>query len=156
MVLLLSRAGLTMTNVTYKGGGPATADVIAGHLPAYFANLSEALPQVRAGTLRPLAITSERRSAQLPDVPTVGESGYAGFRTVTWNGLMAPAGTPRDIITTLAGAVARGIATPAVRERLVALGIDPLGDGPEKFAATIAADIPFWAQAVHLAGAAIQ
>jgi len=154
MVLLLRRAGLRMTHVPYKGGGPATADLIAGHVPAFFANVSEALPQVRAGTLRALAISSETRSAQLPDVPTVSESGFPGFRTVTWNGLLAPAGTSRDIVATLAEAAERGLATPALRERLVAFGIDPLGDGPEKFAATIAADIPLWAEAVRLAGAA--
>ena len=155
MVLLLKRADIDMVQVPYKGGAPALADTIAGHLKIYFGNLSEVIPQVQAGTLRAIAVSSEKRAAQLPAVPTVAESGYPGFRTVTWNGLMAPAGTPKEVIDKLAKEVAIAVKAPAVAEKLVSYGVEPLGDTPEQFAATIAADIPMWAEAVKMAGVAM-
>lgn len=154
MVLLLDRAKLHMVAVPYKGGGPALADTIAGHLKIYFGNLSEVIPQVQAGTLRAIAVSSEKRTAQLPDVPTVSESGYPGFNTITWNGLMAPAGTPPAIIDKLAKEVAIVVKDSAVVAHLKGYGVEPLGDTPQQFAATIAADIPLWASAVKLAGLA--
>ncbi len=156
MVLLMKRADLDMVHVPYKGGGPAVADLIAGQIKVYFGNLSEIIPQVQAKTIRPIAVSSEKRTAQLPDVPTVSESGLPGFRTVTWNGLMAPAGTSRDIVDKVAREVAVAVKQPAIVERLYALGVDPLGDTPEQFAATIAADIPMWAEAVKISGATIE
>jgi tripartite-type tricarboxylate transporter receptor subunit TctC len=156
MVLLLKRAELNMVHVPYKGGGPAIADVIAGHVKFYFGNLSEVIPQVKSGALRAIAVSSDKRAGQLPDVPTVSESGYPGFRVITWNGLMAPAATPKTIINMIADEVAAGVKDPVVIERLVSYGVDPLGDRPEEFAATIAADIPLWADAVKAAGAALQ
>jgi len=156
MVLLLNRAKLDMIQVPYKGGAPALADTIAGHVKIYFGNLSEVIPQVQAGTLRAIAVSSEKRTAQLPAVPTVSESGYPGFRTITWNGLMAPAGTPKKIIDQLANEVAVAVKEPAVAERLVSYGVEPLGDTPVQFTATIAADIPMWAAAVKMAGVAMQ
>jgi tripartite-type tricarboxylate transporter receptor subunit TctC len=95
-------AGIDITHVPYKGGGPAMADLVAGHINAMFANLSDALGQAGAGTIRLLAVSSEKRAKQLPDVPTVIESGFPTFKTTTWNGLVAPVGTPRAIITTVA------------------------------------------------------
>ncbi len=156
MVLLLKRAGLDMIHVPYKGGGPAIADLIAGHVPMYFANLSEALPQAKAGMVRVMAVSSETRTAQLPDAPTVAESGYPGFSTLTWNGLMAPAKTPKEIIDRLAAAVAAAVKEPSVAEKLRSYGVDPVGDDPQHFAATIKADIAMWAEAVKLAGVTIQ
>jgi tripartite-type tricarboxylate transporter receptor subunit TctC len=156
MVLFLRAAKLDMTHVPYKGGGPAMADVVAGHLPLTFGNLSEALPHAKNGTVRLIAVTSEKRIKQLPDVPTVAESGYPGFRTVTWNGLMAPAATPKEIVDKLAHEVALAVKDPAVAQRLVDYGVDPLGEGPDAFAATIAEDIRLWAEAVRIAGATLQ
>ena len=97
-----------------------------------------------------------KRHPQLPDVPTVIELGYPGFRTITWNGLVAPAATPRDIIAKLADEIATAAKDPAFMARLVAHGVDPLCDRPAQFAATIAADIPLWAEAVRISGAAAQ
>jgi tripartite-type tricarboxylate transporter receptor subunit TctC len=156
MALFAKRAALDLVHVPYKGGGPAMADLIAGHITIYFGNLSEIIAPASSGTLRALAVSGDRRAAQLAGVPTVAESGYPGFRTVTWNGLMAPAGTPRDIIDKLAAEVALAVRQPAVTERLAALGVEPLGDTPEQFAATIAADIALWAEAVKISGAALQ
>ena len=156
MALFAKRAGLDMVHVPYKGGGPAMADLIAGHITIYFGNLSEIIPQARSGALRALAVSGEKRAPQLPDVPTVAESGYPGFRTITWNGLMAPTGTPKEIIDKLAAEVALAVKQPNVIERLASYGVEPLGDTPEQFAATIAADIPLWAEAVKISGAAMQ
>jgi tripartite-type tricarboxylate transporter receptor subunit TctC len=152
MALFLKRAGLEMTHVPYRGGAPAIADVLAGHVPMYFANVSEALPHAATGKLRFLAVSSERRAAEAPNVPTVSESGFPGFRTVTWNGLLAPAGSPADVIARLAREIALAVKEPTVAQRLASYGVDPLGDNPERFAATIAADISVWAEAVKIAG----
>jgi tripartite-type tricarboxylate transporter receptor subunit TctC len=156
MALLAKRAGLDMIHVPYKGGGPATTDLIAGHVSVYFSNLSAVVPHVKEGLIRPLAVSDDRRHPQLPDVPTVIELGYPGFRTITWNGLVAPAATPRDIIGKLADEIALAAKDPGFTARLIAYGVDPLCDRPEQFAATIAADIPLWAEAVKIAGAASQ
>jgi tripartite-type tricarboxylate transporter receptor subunit TctC len=156
VVLLAKRAGLDMVHVPYKGGAAAMTDLIAGHITIYFGNLSEIIPAARSSTLRALAVSGEKRVPQLPDVPTVAESGYPGFRTITWNGLMAPTGTPREIVARLAAEVALAAKQPNVIERLASYGVEPLGDTPEQFAATIAADILLWAEAVKISGAAIQ
>jgi tripartite-type tricarboxylate transporter receptor subunit TctC len=156
MVLLAKRAELDLLHVPYKGGGPALVDVVAGHMTIYFGNLSEVIPHVKSGALRALAVSGGKRAPQLPDVPTVAESGYPGFRTITWNGLMAPAATPKEIISKLAQEVALAVKQPAVIERLASYGVEPLGDTPDEFAATIAADIPLWAEAVKLSGAVVQ
>jgi tripartite-type tricarboxylate transporter receptor subunit TctC len=95
----------------------------------YFANLSEALPQAKAGQVRVIAVSSEQRIAQLPDVPTVAESGYPNFRTLTWNGLLAPAGTPAAIINKIAAEVGTAVKDPAMKERFVAYGVDAVGAG---------------------------
>lgn len=156
MVLFAKRAGLDMVHVPYKGGGPALVDLVAGHVTIYFGNLSEVIPHVKAGRLRALAASGDKRAPQLGEVPTVAESGYPGFRTITWNGLMAPAGTPRAIVDKLAAEVALAVKQPDIIERLSSYGVEPLGDTPEAFAATIAADIPLWAEAVKMSGAAMQ
>jgi len=156
MALFLNMARLEMIHVGYKGNAPALADVVAGHVPAMFSNVSDALPQARSGNVRLLAVSSEKRAPQIADVPTVAESGYPRFKALTWNGLVAPAGTPREIILRIAEEVARGTADPAFAERLASYGADPLGSGPDEFAATIAADIPLWKEAVKVAGVAEQ
>ena len=152
MVLLLKRAGLEMVHVSYKGGVQAMADVVAGHVPVMLANLADALPQAASGAVRIIAVTGARRAPAIPDVPTVSESGFPGFKIATWNGLMAPAGTPREIIDRMAVEIARAVKDPKIAERLTAMSAEVLGSGPEEFAATIAADIPVWAEAVSLAG----
>ena len=153
MALFVKRAGLDMVAVTYKGGGPApVTDTIAGHVATYFAPLSDVLAHKESGALRLLAVSSESRVAQVPDVPTVSESGFPGFMTQSWNGLLAPAGTPKEIIARIAQELGRAVKDPAFVERLVAYGVNPLCNGPDEFAAMIAADIAFWAQAIKIAG----
>jgi tripartite-type tricarboxylate transporter receptor subunit TctC len=152
MALFLKLADLEMIHVTYKGNAPALSDVVAGHVPAIFTNLSDALPQAAGGTIRLLAISSEQRVPQLSDVPTVSESGYPTFKTLTWNGLMAPAGTPKPIIDRIATEVRRAVKDPKLVERFASYGVDAVGSSSEQFAATIAADITLWAEAVKIAG----
>jgi tripartite-type tricarboxylate transporter receptor subunit TctC len=151
-VLFLKRAGLEMTPVSYKGGAAPLADVIAGHVPIYFATLSEAMSQAKSGAIRLLAVSSEKRVPQIPDVPTFAESGFPGFKALTWNGLMAPAATPRDTIDRVAKEVSHAAKDAKFAERLAAFGVDPLGNTPEEFAAMIAADIALWGEAVKIAG----
>jgi len=156
MALFLKRAGLEMTNVSYRGNAPALTDVIAGHLPVMFSNVSDALPHAASGAVRLLAVSGDRRAPQIPDVPTVAESGFPGFNVITWNGLAAPAGTPKAIVDAMAGEIARAIKDQAFVERLQSYGVDPVGNSPAEFAAMIAADVALWAEAVKGAGLAAQ
>src|SRR5215475_11939190 len=105
MALFLKRAGLEMQNVSYRGNAPALNDVIAGHLPTMFSNISDAVPHAESGAIRLLAVSMDSRAPQLPNVPTFAESGFPGFNVMTWNGLMAPSGTPRDIVDRISGEV---------------------------------------------------
>jgi tripartite-type tricarboxylate transporter receptor subunit TctC len=152
MALFLKRAGLEMTNVSYRGNAPALTDVIAGHLPTMFSNLSDALPHAQGGAIRILAVSSETRVPQLPAVPTVAELGYPGYKAVTWNGLMAPAATPKPIVDKIAGELAKAAKDPAFIDRLAKLGADPSSLTPAQFAELVAADLKQWAEAVAIAG----
>ncbi|WP_315835243.1 tripartite tricarboxylate transporter substrate binding protein [Bradyrhizobium prioriisuperbiae] len=152
MALFLKQAGLEMTHVPYKGNAPALADVIGGQIPAMFSNLSDALPQANGGTVRMLAVSGDARAPLAPQVPTVAESGYPGFRALTWNGLMAPAGTPADIIDRIAKEIATAVKDPAFARRLTEYGADPLGNTPEEYKAMLASDITIWTEAVKAAG----
>ncbi len=152
MALFLKRADIDMTAVHYRGNAPALADVVAGHVPAMFSSLADALPQAAAGSIRLLAVSGDKRAAQVPEVPTVGEAGYAGYKVVTWNGLMAPAQTPKPIVDKIAAEVARAVKDAAFAERLTKFGVDPLGNNPAEFATLIQAELPLWAEAVSIAG----
>jgi tripartite-type tricarboxylate transporter receptor subunit TctC len=152
MALFLQRAGLSMTNVTYKGNQPALTDVIAGHVPCMFSLLGDALPQHQNGTIRLIAVGSDLRSPKIPDVPTIGESGFPGFKAVSWYGLMAPANTPKSIVDRLASATAHAVRDPKFVESLSVYTVEPLGNSPQQFAGLIAADIAFWNEAVKVAG----
>jgi tripartite-type tricarboxylate transporter receptor subunit TctC len=151
-VLFLKRAGLDMVPVSYKGGAPPLTDVIAGHVSTYFPPLFDVVSHAASGAVRVLAVSSEKRAPQIPDVPTLDESGFPGFTTRTWNGLVAPAGTPKEIVDRIAQEISWAVKDPIFVARLGALGVNPLGNSPEECAAMIAADIQFWAEAVKLAG----
>ncbi|MDO9414123.1 MAG: tripartite tricarboxylate transporter substrate binding protein [Pseudolabrys sp.] len=150
MVLFLQRAGLDMVHVPYKGGAPAIADVMGNHVPVYFGNLSEALPQAGKG-LRALAVSGEKRASKLSDVPTIAESGFPGFRSETWNGIIAPAGTPQAIVDVVAAEVRVALKDQTTLQRLDTYGVDPIGSTPAEFAQTIAADIAQWSAAIKAA-----
>jgi tripartite-type tricarboxylate transporter receptor subunit TctC len=152
MAMLLKRAGLEMPGVSYQGNAPALNDVIAGHVPTMFSVLGDAVPHIASGRIRALAVSGDRRSPQMPDTPTVGESGYPGFRAMAWNGLMAPAGTPKVIVGRIAKEVARVAKEQKFIERLLSFGVEPVGNSPEEFGAMIAADIALWPEALRAAG----
>ena len=146
------RTGVEMIHVPYKGGGPALADVVAGQVPVFFAFLSSAAPHIRAGKLRALAVTGNRRAPSLPEIPTVAEAGLAGYEIYDFNGLFVPAGTPAEAIGRLQREVARVLAQPEVRERLAALGAEPVGSTPQAFEAFLRAEIAKWTKVVREAG----
>jgi tripartite-type tricarboxylate transporter receptor subunit TctC len=152
MVRFLDRAGLKGTNVSYKGTAPALTDVVAGHLPAMFALFGDALSPAESGAIRLLAVSSEKRSAQAPNVPSIAESGFPGFNTTSWWGLMAPARTPAPVLEKIAAQVRKATEDPKIVEQLNTFGVDPVGNSPAEFSAMISADIELWARAVKIAG----
>jgi tripartite-type tricarboxylate transporter receptor subunit TctC len=153
--MFLQRIGARAQQVSYKGNAPALVDVLAGHVPIMFANVSEALPHASGGNVRLLAVTSAMRTAQLPGVPTLAESGLAGFHAITWNGLVAPARTPQTLVERISVAVRQGIKTPSAIKRFSELGVDLVGSTPAQFSERIRADLPLWAEAVKTSGARI-
>jgi tripartite-type tricarboxylate transporter receptor subunit TctC len=152
MELFQKRAGLAMTPVMYKGGAAQLNDVIAGHVKITFFNLAAVTPFATSDALRLLAVTSGKRTPQIPDVPTLIESGYPSLKISALLGLMAPAGTPKDIVARIAGEVVRAAQDPQVAALLRSNGIEPVGSSPQDFAATIAADNAMWADAIKLGG----
>jgi len=149
--LFLKRADLDMTHIAYKGGAPAVADLLSGNVQMYFGNLSELQPHVSGGLIKIIGVSSDRRASQLPLVPTIAESGYPGFKTVTWNGLMAPANTPQGVVQKLSDAVKEMMSSEATRQRLLSLGVDPIGNTPKEFADTVKLDITIWSEAAKAA-----
>jgi tripartite-type tricarboxylate transporter receptor subunit TctC len=152
MALFLARAGLKMEAVLYKGGGPAVADVIAGHVPCYFGNLNEIIPHAGSGRLKVYAVSGDKRAPQLPQVPTVAEQGYPGFRTVTWNGYVAPAATPRAVVETIAREIAAGCKDETFVGRLAKIGVEAVCSTPAEFAQAVRDDLAIWKEAVQAAG----
>jgi tripartite-type tricarboxylate transporter receptor subunit TctC len=150
--MLFHRAGIEATHVPYRGNAPALNDVMAGHVNLIFANLSEAVAQAKNPNLRPFAVSSKARLPQLPDVPTVAESGFPDFETITWNGLIGPKGLPPEIVRQIESSLTEYLATPAVAERLRQLGVEPdLGTSAD-YAERIRRELPIWAEAVKAAG----
>jgi tripartite-type tricarboxylate transporter receptor subunit TctC len=152
MELLLKRAGLAMMPVMYKGGPAGLTDVIADRVDAYFAGVSVVAPHATTDDLKLLAVTGDVRARQIPHIPTLAESGFPGFKVLLWTGLLAPAGTARDTVDRIAKEVEHLVKDPASAERLEQNGVDLLGNTPREFAAMIAEDTAFWAQAITAAG----
>lgn len=150
--LLQSMAGVRFVHIPYKGGGPAMADLIGGQVDYYFGGLTTALPHVKNGKLRAIALTSATRSGVAPDIPTIGEGGLSGYDASIWYGILAPAGTPREILQLLHDAIIRVVRAPDIRTRLVEQGADTHEDGPEVFASLIAQESAKWARIINQAG----
>jgi tripartite-type tricarboxylate transporter receptor subunit TctC len=148
--------GVYMVHFPYRGSAPAVTDLIAGNMNVMFDNLPSALPHIKSGRLKALAVTSRTRSPALPDVPTIEEAaGLKGFDASSWFGLFAPAGTPRVIVDRIQGDVAKALALPAVRERFIAQGADPGGNTPDQFAAFIRAETDKWTRVVKISNAKV-
>jgi len=148
-------AGVQMTHVPYKGSAPAVQDLISGQVQLMFDNLPPSLPQIKAGKLRALAVTSATRAPALPDVPTMAEAGLPGFEASSWFGVLAPAGTPPAIVAKLNAEIAKWLATPEAKERLSKQGANAAGGSPEDFVKHIAAETAKWAKVVKDSGAKI-
>jgi tripartite-type tricarboxylate transporter receptor subunit TctC len=153
--LFKAMTGVEMTHVPYKGSAPALTDLIGGQVQLMFDNLPSSLPFIKAGKLRALAVTSGARAAALPDLPTLAESGLPGFEASSWFGVLAPAGTPRDIVAKLNGAIAGWLASPEAKGKLLAQGAIAAGGTPEDFARHIGAETSKWAKVVKASGAHI-
>lgn len=144
-----------MTHVPYKGSAAALPDVMSGQVNIMFDNAPTVVPHIRGGKLKAIAVTSTKRSPALPNVPTVAEAGVEGFDASSWFGVLAPAGTPKDIVDKLSQTIAKALQTPEMRERLSSQGADAVGSTPEQFAAHIKSEIDKWARVVRASGAKV-
>ena len=152
MEMFLGMTGLKMVHVPYKGSGQAIADLAAGYVPLMITNMITGTQQVGAGRLHAYGVTSAQRSRAAPDIPTIAEQGVTGYDAVQWYGLMAPGGTPRDIVAKLHKGVVAALQDARVRELFANSGADPVGNTPEEFAAVIRSDMAKWAKVVQAAG----
>ena len=150
--LFKALAKIDIVHVAYKGGAPAVADLMGGHVDLMFDVLPSSLPHVKARKLKALGITSAQRSPLLPDVPTMVEEGLPGYQAITWNGILAPAATPKEIVGRLAAAIAQSVQTPDMKQRLAAIGTEPAANTPEQFAAFLRDETAKWANVVRNAG----
>lgn len=156
MALLLKRAGIVMTHVPYKGSSAAALDVMAGHVPVYVGTVSDALQYHKSGKLRIIGVTSLTRSHELPDVPTISQQGYPGFTTLFWDGLLAPAGTPKEVISALTDAISAACKDAGFSAKFLANNQEPLCTTPGQFAERLQADWGMWDEAVKAANSALQ
>jgi tripartite-type tricarboxylate transporter receptor subunit TctC len=147
--------GTDITHIPYKGGAPATQALLAGDTQFMFDNLANAMPQVKAGKLRALAVTTAERSKLAPDLPTMAEAGLTGFDISTWFGLFAPAGAPKEIIAKWNAEVAKILNSPEMRDKLIAQGAEPSPTSPEQFAAFVKSEIPKYAKIIKASGAKV-
>jgi tripartite-type tricarboxylate transporter receptor subunit TctC len=145
-------AKVNLVHVPYKGGGPALIDLVAGHVEIFVAVISTAVPQVRAGKARALAVTGPRRAAALPDVPTVAESALKGYEATNWYGYVAPAATPRPIIERLHKATVMVLEMADVKQALLDQGIEAAPSTPEQFAAYIKSETGKWTKVIKASG----
>ena len=151
-----SANGVNMVHVPYKGNGPALVDLMSGVLNLTFTDIAGGMPYIKAGKMRPLAIASKRRSAQLPAVPTMVEAGVTGFEATTWFAVFATGGTPQPIINRLNTEIVKSLQAPDIRERLTGLGCEVVGNKPEELAAFLKAEMTKWAKVIKESGAKVE
>ena len=144
-----------MTHIPYKGSGPAIVDLIGGQIPFAFESMIPVLPHVKGGKLRGLAVTSAARSPVLPEIATVAEGGVPGFESIAWYGVVAPAGTPKEIVAKLNGEMVRIANMPDIKQRLIEMGSPPVAGTPDQFGALIKSEIPKWAKVVKQANVSL-
>jgi tripartite-type tricarboxylate transporter receptor subunit TctC len=147
-----SMAGVDLVHVPYKGNAEANNAMLGGHVKIYFALVPAVLQHVRAGSLRALAVTTEKRLPYLPDVPTIAEQGFPGYEISSWQGVLAPAGTPKDVVAKINGELVRLVAAPEVRARMAHEGADPVGSTPDQFAERVQSEITKWTKVIKASG----
>ncbi len=150
--LFKTMAGVSAAHVPYKGATPALIDLMGGHIDFYFGGVSGALPHIKSEKVRALGVTSLKRSSQLPQVPTIAEAALPGYDIATWFGLLAPAGTPKDVVGRLNGVITGIVNEPEMKAYLVGQGVDPVTNTPEQFAVFIQGEIPKFAKIIKAAG----
>jgi tripartite-type tricarboxylate transporter receptor subunit TctC len=153
--LFKNAAGINMVHVPYKGAGPAIIDVLGGHVPMLFDNIPSVQPQVTSGKMKAIAVTSAKRSPAMPNVPTFAEAGLAGFEANSWWAILAPAGTPKEIIARLNAEVVKALNDTGIRERFLGLGAEPAPGTPEECGAHIKGEVAKWAAIVKASGARV-
>jgi tripartite-type tricarboxylate transporter receptor subunit TctC len=154
--LFNSMAGIKLSHIPYKGSAPALTDVIAGQVPLMFDTMLSAMPYVKSGKLKALGVTSPTRSPAAPELPTIAESGLAGYSVLAWNGLLAPAGTPRAVIAQLSDVLRQAMAMPQVKDKFSAQGFAASWDTPEQFSAFLKGEVERWTRTVKACGATLE
>jgi tripartite-type tricarboxylate transporter receptor subunit TctC len=147
-----SMAGIELVHVPFKGNAEAMNSLMGGHVKIYFALVPAVLQHIKAGTLRPLAVTTEQRLPYLPDVPTIAELGFPGYEISSWQGVFAPAGTPKDVVLKINGELVRMLKVPEVHGRISQEGADPVGSTPEAFAQRVKSEITKWSKVIRTSG----
>jgi tripartite-type tricarboxylate transporter receptor subunit TctC len=153
--LFKQMAGVDMQHVPYRGSAPAVSDLLGGQISVMFDNMPSAIPHVKGGKLRALAVTTAKRSPALPDVPTIAEAGVPGYEATSWFGLLAPAGTPAPVVAKLNASILKALADPEVKKKLAEQGAEPFGEKPEQFAAFIQSETLKWGKVVKESGASL-
>jgi tripartite-type tricarboxylate transporter receptor subunit TctC len=152
MALFLSMTRTSMVHIPYKGTGVGVIDLLAGQVTVMMPNLLTALPYLKTGKLRALGVTSAKRASAVPDVPAIAEAGVPGYEAVQWYGVLAPAGTPKEIVVRLSTEIARVMQLPEIRDRLATEGAEAVGNSPDQFAAFIKSEVAKWTKVIHNAG----
>jgi tripartite-type tricarboxylate transporter receptor subunit TctC len=147
--LFQALAKVTMTHVPYKGNGPAVIALVSGEAQLGFNNILAVLPHVQSGKLKAIAVTSAKRAPTLPNLPTLAEAGVPGYEATSWNGVFAPAKTPRPLVSKLHADIVKVLKTPDVREKLIAAGSDPVGSTPEEFSAYVKSELARWGKVIR-------
>jgi len=155
MELLKLQGDFEATHIPYKGAGPALTDTIAGQVAAFFPTIISGLPQVKSGRVRAIGVTTLKRSSLLPELPTVAEQGFPGYEVSGWYGALAPAGTPKDIVSFLQIAFAKALHSPEVKQKLESQGAEGIGSTPEEFGAYVRSEKDKWAKVVERVGARV-
>jgi tripartite-type tricarboxylate transporter receptor subunit TctC len=153
--LFKSMAGVDMLHIPYKGSAPAVTDLLAGQVNMMFDNIPSSLPHIKAGKLRALAVTGSKRAGSLPELPTIAEAAIPGYESYVWFGVVAPAGTPPEIIKRLNAELAKAAVTPEFRDRLTGQGYDVLSTSPEQMTASIRSEMAKWGKIVKASGAKV-
>jgi tripartite-type tricarboxylate transporter receptor subunit TctC len=149
-------ANVDMVHIAYKGSGPAMTDLLGGQVSLMFDQILTALPHVQSGKLRALAVTTAKRSRAVPQIPTISEAALPGYAVTTWHGLLAPAGTPREIVDRLSAETAKALQSADILDRFATQGVEPVSSSPEQFAAMMKSELEKWRKVIAASGTKLE